>query len=571
MALNASILRRSSSNFPSRNGSESGQSTSWHVEGIIGDPQIRQANEAYARMLPATSFLKWRPTYHLMASHAWMNGPCAPGYDPTTGLYHLSFQWNPRNNRWGHITWGHATSKDLMTWDISSSPSMEPKAPYDQKGIFTGCMRPTGVDGRSGTLTVFYTSVNRLPIHYTIPYHRGSETLSIAKSEDGGKTWLKSPLNPILASPPPDLDICGWRDPFITPWPSLERLLDRTTGENLYGLLSGGIRNQTPTIFVYSINPSNLAEWTYICPLINLGLNHHVSRWSGDKGKNWDAANLISLSDATGAELDFIITGAEGCPPSPESNPPSHAHQVHRTPHSQQWLSGTLSSSFRPETDARQVHLNYRFGGTFDHGCLYAANSFLCPQSRTHLLWGWITEEDLPQTFMDSQNWSGLLSLPREIRLLRYERVKSALVTPLNDISCFDIEPDVDSTYVVRTLGIVPAKVVEGLRSNARAVELEELGVLKRRRDEDEGSTLDVQTARWELLCEIKVGERCGRVGFVISHTPGKNHLHFSYSSLAFPDVVAIKFPCSLYLPIRSFVSRTILFYRSSKHHQLLS
>lgn len=49
-----------------------------------------------------------------------MNDPCAPGYDAKTGLYHLFYQWSPHTHKWDRISWGHATSKDLLHWTHSS-------------------------------------------------------------------------------------------------------------------------------------------------------------------------------------------------------------------------------------------------------------------------------------------------------------------------------------------------------------------------------------------------------------------------------------------------------------------
>jgi hypothetical protein len=38
-------------------------------------------------------------------------------------------------------------------------------------------------------------------------YNWGSETLSLASSKDGGKTWKKSEKNPFLPGPPQDLEV----------------------------------------------------------------------------------------------------------------------------------------------------------------------------------------------------------------------------------------------------------------------------------------------------------------------------------------------------------------------------
>lgn len=113
---------------------------------------------------------------------------------------------------WGNISWGHAVSRDLVTWtDIhdwrdASSQALVGNldgAPYDKLGIFSGTAQPVSLKGeQDGTLTVFYTGVSVLPTNWRIPYTPGTEKQSIATSKDGGKTWQRYEGNPVLASPP---------------------------------------------------------------------------------------------------------------------------------------------------------------------------------------------------------------------------------------------------------------------------------------------------------------------------------------------------------------------------------
>ena len=61
---------------------------------------------------PATE--AWRPRYHFSPRRHWMNDP--NGLVFHDGEYHLYFQHNPKGSQWGHISWGHAVSSDLVGW-----------------------------------------------------------------------------------------------------------------------------------------------------------------------------------------------------------------------------------------------------------------------------------------------------------------------------------------------------------------------------------------------------------------------------------------------------------------------
>jgi fructan beta-fructosidase len=146
----------------------------------------------------------YRPQYHFSPREHWTNDPNGLVY--FQGEYHLFFQFNPFGDEWGHMSWGHAVSPDLIHWQEL------PVALPEQNGImiFTGS---TVVDERntSGFCTAG-TCLVAIYTGHTPP--EGSrpafETQNLAYSNDRGRTWTKYPNNPVL-----DLHMADFRDPKV--------------------------------------------------------------------------------------------------------------------------------------------------------------------------------------------------------------------------------------------------------------------------------------------------------------------------------------------------------------------
>jgi fructan beta-fructosidase len=148
---------------------------------------------------------QYRPAVHFSPAKNWMNDPNGMVFHK--GVYHLYYQHNPSGNTWGNMSWGHATSTDLVHW------KEQPLAisTDDQEDVFSGSV-VVDKDNSSG----FGTAENPpLVAIYTSAYkdaspHRGLQAQSLAYSLDDGQTWTKYSGNPVL-----NRNSANFRDPKV--------------------------------------------------------------------------------------------------------------------------------------------------------------------------------------------------------------------------------------------------------------------------------------------------------------------------------------------------------------------
>jgi sucrose-6-phosphate hydrolase SacC (GH32 family) len=143
----------------------------------------------------------WRPQFHFTPATNWMNDP--NGMVFYDGEYHLFYQYNPWGIKWGHMSWGHAVSKDLVRWEHL------PVALYEENDvmIFSGSAvvdwKNSSGFGKDGMppMVAIYTG------HYT---KKPLQNQHIAYSNDRGRTWTKYAGNPVL-----DIGAQDFRDPKV--------------------------------------------------------------------------------------------------------------------------------------------------------------------------------------------------------------------------------------------------------------------------------------------------------------------------------------------------------------------
>lgn len=146
---------------------------------------------------------QWRPVYHFTPLKNWTNDPNGLIY--LNGIYHLYNQQNPYENKWGHMSWGHATTTDLIHW--THLPIAMPET-IDKDTIwrFSGC----AVWDKNNTSGFCKTGGCFVAIYTADQPNLKKESQYIAYSNDGGMTFTNYEHNPVI-----DLQMKDFRDPNV--------------------------------------------------------------------------------------------------------------------------------------------------------------------------------------------------------------------------------------------------------------------------------------------------------------------------------------------------------------------
>ncbi|QEC67290.1 glycoside hydrolase family 32 protein [Panacibacter ginsenosidivorans] len=217
----------------------------------------------------------YRPLYHFTTDSNWINDPNGLVY--ANGQYHLFAQYNPYGDKWGHMSWAHAVSKDLFEWN--QWPLAIPEIKNNDSTtimIFSGSAvvdsfntSGFGKDGQIPLVAIYTSHVDK--------NGKGlAQHESLAYSVDEGKTWQQYANNPVL-----DIHLTDFRDPKVfwyapeKKWimavvRSLEYKVQFYASADLkkWNLLSefGGVGNvdkiwECPDLFPITVEGSNEQKW----------------------------------------------------------------------------------------------------------------------------------------------------------------------------------------------------------------------------------------------------------------------------------------------------------------------
>ena len=304
-----------------------------------------------------------RPQYHLLPASNWMNDPNGPIF--YRGRYHMFHQYNPKGAVWGNMNWAHASSTDMVYWrhePIAISPT---PGGFDRDGVFSGS---AVLD--HGVPTVIYTGVlppaaeNEATLRDGV--HTWREVQCLAVSHDPNlRTWEKL-ADPVIASPPPGMEVTGFRDPFV--W---------REGDSWLLIVGSGFKNKGGAILLYK--STDLRHWTYLHTLVEGVGNTKDIVNPVDKGEMWECPDFFPL----GAKHVLLIS-TEG---------------------KVRWKVGTYKEQrFTPEKE-----------GVVDWGAYYAAKT-MPDRDGNRILWGWIPETR-PEAEHNAAGWAGAMALPRVLSL----------------------------------------------------------------------------------------------------------------------------------------------------------
>jgi fructan beta-fructosidase len=306
---------------------------------------------------------QYRPQIHFSPAKNWTNDPNGLVYHE--GEYHLFFQYNPYGDTWGHMSWGHAVSNDLIHWKELPVAIQEytDTTTGDSTMIFSG----TVVVDKNNSAGF---GANAMVAIYTSHVHQNNQTVvqhqSMAYSTDKGRTWTRYSKNPIL-----DIQRKDFRDPKVFWYEPQQKWVMALVVPDLYK--------------VQFYSSTNLKEWKLMSEFGN----------AGDRERIWECPDLYELpieNQPTKTQWVLSLSGS---------------HPQGKDFVGMQYFVGNFDGNQFTTTDSTTRYVDY--GKDF-----YAGIVFNNLDKKIMLGWvnNWTYGNQLP-----TSPWRGAFSLPRELSL----------------------------------------------------------------------------------------------------------------------------------------------------------
>ncbi len=309
---------------------------------------------------------KFRPQYHFSPPKNWINDP--NGLVFYEGEYHLFYQYNPYGDKWGHMSWGHAVSKDLLHWEHLPVAIAEysDRLTGDSTMIFSG----TAVVDKNNTSGLCEGN-DCLVALFTSHLHKNNEGLrqhqSLAYSNDKGRTWKLYHQNPVL-----DIQRKDFRDPKVFWYEPQQKWVMALVVPDLY--------------VVQFYQSKNLLQWQFMSEFGKVG----------DTTRIWECPDLYELPvENEPGESKWVLSLSGGHPAGP-------------TFVGMQYFVGSFDGTSFTSAQTQPQYV--------DFGKDYYAGIVFNNVPRRTLMVGWLNNwtyaNDIP-----TSPWRGAMSLPRALTL----------------------------------------------------------------------------------------------------------------------------------------------------------
>lgn len=338
----------------------------------------------------------YRPIYHFSPDSNWINDPNGLVY--YDGEYHLFYQYNPHGTKWGHMSWGHSVSNDLINWKTLPVALYEEKNRKDNDTvmIFSGC---AVVDKKN---TSGFGTIDNPPMVaiYTSFVHKGkrlgsqdyievAQSQSIAYSIDKGRTWTKYADNPVL-----DIKSLNYRDPKVF-W---------YEPEQKWVLIL--VRSDIHEVWLYE--SKDLKHWDF------------MSSWGneGNTAAVWECPDLFELPVLGTNENKWVMLISAG-------------HEQQGYVGMQYFVGDFDGKNFKPVKE-------YSLPDYLDYGKdYYAAVSYNDVPNNRRITAAWANNWVYAREIPTSDIWRGLFTVPRELALIKSGNNYKLIQQPVAELKKF--------------------------------------------------------------------------------------------------------------------------------------